>query len=214
MLRMKFVSMMFSLNLLFCYVFALKKGFIGIENLFKNRNKNQKNKLMMGKTKLLKTKEERYDYYEDWCSGEVPWEFESTVHTVIVPTKTKIIYEDDDELDFKQPMCVSSGVVKVLYNDIVNKDTILTQIENINLSDYILKNYFVDLFTFSLIGIIGYSYKLSIKNEMNFIEKQNLNFSKKITLTEIKGYLIMQKIIKTIMFVILIVLTKNIKSVE
>jgi hypothetical protein len=165
---------------------------------------------MFNQMNVIKTKEEKYEYYEDWSCGEVPWELESLVHTIIIPTKTRFV-DSDSILNSKNSLCVTSGVIKVLYKDILNEEAILEQLVNIDLSNYL----FDSLGLFSLIGLVTYSYHFSIKSEMEFIKKQKNIYSKeKITLREIKSYLTMQKMIKTFVFMLLLVLTKNIKGVE
>uniref|UniRef100_A0A6C0KX44 Uncharacterized protein n=1 Tax=viral metagenome TaxID=1070528 RepID=A0A6C0KX44_9ZZZZ len=192
------------LNLLYCKAFIFKKNFLGVGKLFENKQ------FMFNKMNVIKTKEEKYEYYEDWSCGEVPWELESQVHTIIIPTKTRFV-DYDSILNSKNSLCVTSSVIKVLYKDILNEEALLEQLVSIDLSNYL----FDSLGLFSLFGVISYGYRISIKNEMEFIKKQKKNYSKKkITLREIKSYLTMQKMIKTFVFMLLLVLTKNVKGVE
>ncbi len=207
------IKLVFYLSMLCSRVFGLK-------NIFQNINLNKNSELK--NIQMMKTKEEVIYYYEDWSCGEVQWEIpeqdEKYLYTIVIPEKKYMIYFDnnlDMKLESSNNLCVTSGLMKVLYKDLVNPETVITQLQNIDYKHYILKGSLTELFIISFIGFISYGYKSSIKNEMDIINNQRETFNQKpITLQEINDYLKMQKIIKTFVFTLLFILTKNVKMAE
>lgn len=207
------IKLVFYLSMLCSRVFGLK-------NIFQNINLNKNSELK--NIQMMKTKEEVIYYYEDWSCGEVQWEIpeedEKYLYTIVIPEKKYMICFDNN-LDIKSEssnnLCVTSGLMKVLYKDLVNPETVIIQLQNIDYKHYILKGSLTELFIISFIGFISYGYKSSIKNEMDIINNQRETFNQKpITLQEINDYLKMQKIIKTFVFTLLFILTKNVKMAE
>jgi hypothetical protein len=214
----------FCLSLFFGHLTLLQ----GFKELFYKNNfiKNKKsNSIDSKKIEMVKTQEQRFQYCEDWSCGEVQWDFlkenenMKNVYTIVVPSKKYLIYDEQDKFENsedKNVMVFTSGIIKVLYKDIVNPDTFITEFQNIYYENYItLGSSFTDIFMFTIIGCLSYGYKISIKNEMNFIKNQRKSFGKKnVTLKEINNYLKLQKCIKTFVVTLLFILTKNVKIAE
>lgn len=208
------------IKLIVLYLSMLCSSIFGLKyiNSIKNSNINSELKNIQ----MMKTKEEILYYYEDWSCGEVQWEIpeedEKYLHTIVIPEKKYMIYLENNssiKSDSSNNLCVTSGLMKVLYKDLVNPETVITQLQNIDYKHYILKGSLTELFIISFIGFISYGYKSSIKNEMDIINNQRETFNQApITLQEINDYLKMQKIIKTFVFTLLFILTKNVKMAE
>lgn len=208
------------IKLIVLYLSMLCSSIFGLKyiNSIKNSNINSELKNIQ----MMKTKEEILYYYEDWSCGEVQWEIpeedEKYLYTIVIPEKKYMIYLENNssiKSDSSNNLCVTSGLMKVLYKDLVNPETVITQLQNIDYKHYILKGSLTELFIISFIGFISYGYKSSIKNEMDIINNQRETFNQApITLQEINDYLKMQKIIKTFVFTLLFILTKNVKMAE
>ena len=170
-------------------------------------------------TKILKSEPvEIYHYYEDWSCGEVQWEFakdiDSQTYTIVVPKKNfRKVYPRIYE---KTPYFgLTSGIVKVLYDDFVKIETVLYQMENVDIMNYASEGSLADIISLTFLGAITYLYKNSVKVEMNILRKQKLEISHKpITLQEIQHYLRFQKLVKSFAFVFLFIFTKNVKNAE
>jgi hypothetical protein len=162
-------------------------------------------------------------YCEDWSCGEVEWEFakneDRRIYTLIIPpTKNKMYLSNNNnnnnnENNLKKIMAISSGLIRALYEDIVKIETILDKLHNIDFVHYISETSLIDAFTISFIGMVSLGYKQSIKRELYILKSQTIK-KKELTLTEIENYLKLQKIIKTFAFCLLLIFTKNVKSVE
>ena len=183
------------------------------------------NKGLQNQDKLKTEAPEFIIYCEDWSCGEVEWEFakneDKRIYTLIIPpTKNKRYlsnnnnnYENNYENNLKKIMAVSSGLIRALYEDIVGIETILDKLHNIDFVHYISETSLIDAFTISFIGMLSLGYKQSIKTELYILKSQTIT-KKELTLTEIENYLKLQKIIKTFAFCLLLIFTKNVKSVE
>jgi len=184
------------------------------------------NKGLQNQDKLKTEAPEFIIYCEDWSCGEVEWEFakneDKRIYTLIIPpTKNKRYlsnnnnnnYENNYENNLKKIMAVSSGLIRALYEDIVRIETILDKLHNIDFVHYISETSLIDAFTISFIGMLSLGYKQSIKTELYILKSQTIT-KKELTLTEIENYLKLQKIIKTFAFCLLLIFTKNVKSVE
>jgi len=159
-------------------------------------------------------------YCEDWSCGEVEWEFakneDRRIYTLIIPpTKNKMYLSNNNNNyeNLKKIMAISSGLIRALYEDIVKIETILDKLHNIDFVHYISETSLIDAFTISFIGMVSLGYKQSIKRELYILKSQTIK-KKELTLTEIENYLKLQKIIKTFAFCLLLIFTKNVKSVE
>jgi hypothetical protein len=222
-----------------CIIFCLSLFFSqltllqGFKELFSKNNfiKNKKsNSIDSKKIEMVKIQEQRFQYCEDWSCGEVQWDFlkeneseseneNENVYTIVIPSKKYLICDEQDKFEFpenKKCMVFTSGIIKVLYKDIVNPDTFITEFQNIYYKNYItLSSTTTDIFMFTIIGFLSYGYKTTKKNEINFIKNQRKSFGKTtITLEEIKNYLKLQKYIKTFVITLLFIFTKNVKIAE
>ena len=168
---------------------------------------------------LNKEDNELFIYCEDWSCGEVEWEFaknDERIYTVIIPptnkqktSLSKNIYGNN----LKNAKAITSGLIQALYQDIVKLETILDKLQNIDYIHYISESSLIDVFTLSFIGIISLGYKQSIKSELDILKSQNIT-KKVLTLREIENYLKLQRFIKIFALSLLLIFTKNIKSVE
>jgi len=185
---------------------------LNIKNIFKPRIDKY--------IKIVNNPQEVY-YYEDWSCGEVGWDFagDKSIDTykIVTPEKRHIIKDLSKELskESKKPDAIKSGIVKVLYDDLVKAETFVYQIQNTDLTHYLSETSLSEAMSLTLIGFISYLYKNSVKNEMSIIRKQKMGLAhRSITLQEIDDYLKFQKLVKTFMIAFLFIFTKNVKNAE
>ena len=169
---------------------------------------------------LNKEDNELFIYCEDWSCGEVEWEFAKNdnerIYTLIIPPTNKQKNTHSNNIygnNLKNAKAITSGLIQALYQDIVKLETILDKLQNIDYVHYISESSLIDVFTLSFIGIVSLGYKQSIKSELDILKSQNIT-KKVLTLREIENYLKLQKLIKIFALSILLIFTKNIKSVE
>lgn len=163
-------------------------------------------------------KEEYIIYIEDWSCGEIQWEFaqndDQKIYTILTPKKEKIeIYEKDFKKNMKNSLSLSSGFIKAVYKDTFNIESIANKLQNIDYLHLGSETSMTGVFTFSIIGLIYYGYKKSIKTELNILQNQR-KMNKEVTLQEIESYIKMQRIIKTFILSFIFIFTKNIKDAE
>jgi hypothetical protein len=170
---------------------------------------------------MVNTPQQVSYYYEDWSCGEVGWDFaeEKSMDTykIVVPEKRHFIKDvsKDVSKETKSHQAVKSGIVKALYEDLVNAETFVYQIQNTDYSHYLSEASLSEAMSLTFIGLISYLYKNGVKNELSIIRKQKMKGSyKSITLQEINNYLKFQKFVKTVMITFLFIFTKNIKNAE
>jgi len=175
---------------------------------------------------MKKEDNELFIYCEDWSCGELEWEFAKNdndrIYTLIIPPTTNkhkdsfssnISKNNIYGNNLKNAKAISSGLIHALYEDIVKLETILSKLQNIDYVHYISESSLIDVFTLSFIGIISLGYNQSIKSDLHVFKSQNIT-KKILTLREIENYLKLQRFIKIFAFSLLLILTKNVKSVE
>ena len=166
----------------------------------------------------IEPKEELKIYMEDWSCGEVQWEFaqndEQKIYTILTSENKRIeLYEEDFKKNMKSSLAVSSGFIKAIYKDTFNIESIANKLQNIDYLHLTSENSMSGIFTFSIIGLVYYAYKKSIKTELNILKNQK-KMKRNLTLQEIKNYIIMQRIVKTFIISFIFIFTKNIKDAE
>jgi len=203
------------LTLELCYHTCQGFNINNIQKILKRQNDQE--------VKMVKTQQEVYYYYEEWFCGEVDWEFSGenymNSYKVVVPEKRYLTETETAAEKYtkecKKPDAIKNGIVKVLYNDFVNKETFVYQIQNTDLTHYLSESSLSEAMSLTLIGFISYLYKNNVKNEMSIIRKQKMGLPhKSITLQEIDDYLKFKKLVKTVMVTFLFIFTKNIKNAE
>jgi hypothetical protein len=176
---------------------------------------------LVKKMKELKNvnNQETIIYCEDWSCGEIEWEFAKgnmqKIYTIIVPQTNKIVNVNKNKitmtnLNSNNLMAFINGTIKILYDDIINLESIINQMQNIDYIHFIGEGSLVNLFDLSFITIMSYGYKNKIKNSII----NQYNNKSEVSFDEIQDYLKHQKFIKTLIISLLFIFTKNVKSVE
>ena len=188
---------------------------LGIDNLLKS-NFQYKD---LEKLKQLENnkKEEMIIYCEDWSCGELEWEFAKgdmqKIYTLVIPSQN----EKKNEAEKNNLINLNSNnllewvnqLMKILYDDIIQLESIINQLQNIDYIHFIGEGSLVNLFDLSFISIMSYGYKNHIANlKSNKQNKQNISFN------ELDDYLKYQKFVKSLILSLLFIFTKNVKSVD
>jgi hypothetical protein len=176
-----------------------------LNSLIKNFNKN-----------FIKESNNIYydDYYVDWTCGEVQWDWvfeDKTFEESKCIDSTPINYSSKTQITNKNNidiLAINSGILNMLYDEVVKLDEIVLEIQEFDFSNYISEQSFINLFTLLLTGGIGYSYE-NIKIDRKKMRKKTF-----MTLKEIEQYIKIKKMTKIFALSLLMIFVKNVKPAE
>ena len=76
-------------------------------------------------------------YCEDWSCGEVEWEFakgdmQKIYSLIVIPSNENDIEKKIPKFNLNNLTNLSEEIIKILYNDVVNLESVISELQNIN----------------------------------------------------------------------------------